>query len=75
MKRKYDVKDDFFKEINSEEKAYLLGFFIADGTYSLGSGCKDSYRYQIHQQEIDKCIKNKQEYDTSFWDKNPDIDD
>lgn len=56
MKRKYDVKDDFFKEINSEEKAYLLGFFIADGTYSLSSGCKDSYRYQIHQQEIDKCI-------------------
>lgn len=56
MKRKYDVKDDFFKQIDSEEKAYLLGFFIADGTYSLGSGCKDSYRYQIHQQEIDKCI-------------------
>lgn len=45
MKRKYDVKDDFFKEINSEEKAYLLGFFIADGTYGLGSGCTDSYRY------------------------------
>lgn len=56
MKRKYDVKDDFFKEINSEEKAYLLGFFIADGTYSLSFGCKDSYRYQIHQQEVDKCI-------------------
>lgn len=56
MKRKYDVKDDFFKEIDSEEKAYLLGFFLADGTYSLGSGCKDSYRYQIHQQEIDKCV-------------------
>ena len=45
MKRKYDVKDDFFKEIDSEKKAYLLGFFLADGTYSLGSGCKDSYRY------------------------------
>ena len=28
MKRKYDVNDDFFKEINSEEKAYLLGFFL-----------------------------------------------
>ena len=56
MKRKYDVKDDFFREIDSEEKAYLLGFFLADGTYSLGSGCKDSYRYQIHQQEIDQCV-------------------
>lgn len=25
------VVDDFFEEINSEEKAYLLGFFMADG--------------------------------------------
>lgn len=26
-------------------------------------------------EEINKCIKNKKEYDTSFWDDNPDIDD
>lgn len=25
--------------------------------------------------EINKCIKGKKEYDTSFWDGNPDIDD
>lgn len=25
-------------------------------------------------QEIDKCIKTKKEYDTSFWDNNPDIE-
>ena len=56
MKRKFDVNDDFFKEINSEIKAYLLGFFVADGSYSLATKCKDSYRYQIHQQEEDKCI-------------------
>ena len=29
MKRKFDVNDDFFKEIDSEEKAYLLGFFCS----------------------------------------------
>lgn len=25
-------------------------------------------------EEINKCIKNKKEYDTSFWDNNPDIE-
>lgn len=25
--------------------------------------------------EIDKCIANKKEYDTSFWDNNPNYDD
>lgn len=25
-------------------------------------------------EEIDKCIKTKKEYDTSFWDENPDIE-
>lgn len=24
--------------------------------------------------EINKCIKTKEEYDTSFWDDNPDIE-
>ena len=27
----YKVNDNFFDKIDSEEKAYLLGFFIADG--------------------------------------------
>lgn len=58
MKRKYEVKDDFFKTIDSEEKAYLLGFFLADGSYGLGSGCKNSYRYQIKLQEKDLEIVN-----------------
>jgi hypothetical protein len=26
-------------------------------------------------EEIDKCIKEKREYDTSFWDDNPEYDD
>lgn len=25
-------------------------------------------------EEINKCIKTKKEYDTSFWDDNPDIE-
>ena len=31
MKRIYDVNDDYFNQIDSEEKAYWLGFLIADG--------------------------------------------
>lgn len=58
MKRKYQVNDNFFKEINSEEKAYLLGFFLADGSYCLGSKCTKSYKFSIRlQKEDDSVIK------------------
>lgn len=30
--KRQNVNDDFFKKIDTEEKAYLLGFFAADGT-------------------------------------------
>lgn len=56
MFRKYDVDDHFFKRIDSEAKAYLLGFFVADGTYNLNDRCIDSYRFQIKQQDIDRCV-------------------
>ena len=49
MKRKWFVNDDFFEKIDSEEKAYLLGFFLADGSISLQSKCVDSWRL---------CVKN-----------------
>ena len=58
MKRKYDVNDDFFRIIDSEEKAYLLGFFLADGSYGLGARCKESYRFAVHLQEDDKEVIN-----------------
>lgn len=53
MIRKYNVNDDFFKNIDSEIKAYLLGFFLADGTYGLGARCTKSYRFQVTLQEED----------------------
>ena len=31
-RRHFDVKDDFFSVIDTEEKAYILGFLIADGS-------------------------------------------
>lgn len=53
MKRKWNVNDDFFDNIDSEEKAYLLGFFLADGTFGLGTRCTKSYRFSICIQEDD----------------------
>ena len=31
LKRKYPIVEDFFDEINTEEKAYILGLLYADG--------------------------------------------
>ena len=31
MKRKYDINEDYFNEIDTKEKAYFLGFLYADG--------------------------------------------
>lgn len=33
------LNHNFFKEINTEEKAYLLGFFAADGTIGKNTNC------------------------------------
>ena len=56
MKRKYNVNDNFFDKIDSEQQAYLLGFFIADGSFNLGERCKNSYRFQIGLQDTDEEI-------------------
>ena len=34
LQRKYNIDETFFDEINSEKKAYFLGFLYADGTVS-----------------------------------------
>lgn len=47
-KTKYDIDSDFFKNINTEEKAYILGFICADGHISV-----DSYRIMIEIMDSD----------------------
>lgn len=43
-KRKYSLNEDFFLSINTEEKAYWLGFFLADG-------CKTEREIRINIKE------------------------
>lgn len=38
MKRKYNVNDNYFNKIDTEEKAYWLGFLMADGCIHQRSG-------------------------------------
>ena len=49
-KRLYSVADDFFETINTIEKAYILGFIIADGHNNIP---KNLLSIQLHPQDTD----------------------
>lgn len=49
------VNDKFFDTIDCEEKAYLLGFFIADGCINIPKN-RSLGRFSINQSEDDKEI-------------------
>lgn len=57
MKRKI-CNDNFFDEINSEEQAYLLGFFLADGCITMNSNCINSYQLAVALNCDDSYILN-----------------
>lgn len=62
----YDVLDDEVEQkLDEYEAIFPEGFPLAQF-----EGSK-----QELIQEINKCIKTKKEYDTSFWDRHPDYDD
>lgn len=52
--RKYKIDNDYFNEIDTEEKAYILGLLYADGTYS-----KSNNTISLSLQEKDVSILNK----------------
>lgn len=54
LKSEWKINDNFFKEINSQEKAYFLGFLFADGTNNI-----KNYHVAIRLSEIDKEILEK----------------
>jgi len=48
--RKYTLNESFFKEINTEEKAYILGFVCADGHIDIITG---RLKILLAQKDID----------------------
>jgi len=50
--RKHTVDDDFFEVIDTEEKAYWLGFMIADGCVEKGN-CKSVNTLEVHLANVD----------------------
>lgn len=48
MGRKYQVREDYFSEIQDEERAYFLGLFFADGCNVTGS---NEIRLQLQAQD------------------------
>jgi hypothetical protein len=49
-KRRYSVNDNFFESIDSIEKAYTLGFIVADGHNNIA---KNLLSIQLHPQDVD----------------------
>lgn len=69
--RKYRLDDDYFKDINSNEKAYILGFLWADGHNGLRKGPKGLIGHLVVQLNEDdrevldylsRCLYGDQEY-------------
>src|SRR5579859_2720079 len=52
-KSKYIINDNFFDTIDTEEKAYILGFLYADGNNYVNNNC---YEVSINLVEEDKSI-------------------
>lgn len=49
-----NMKDNFFEEINTDEKAYILGWIASDGNISKNSIC-----IQIHERDAEILLKIK----------------
>ncbi len=50
--RKYNLNHDYFESIDSEAKAYFLGFIFADGCVSL-SDQNFLLRIEIHKDDVE----------------------
>jgi intein-encoded DNA endonuclease-like protein len=54
--KKYEINEDYFKNIDCESKAYFLGFWCADGYVHSN---RDSIRLCLHKQDVDVLEKFK----------------
>lgn len=59
MGYKYKINSEYFKEINTEYKAYILGFIFADGSVYQPFGSKKQLVFRIGIQEEDSYILDK----------------
>lgn len=71
IKSKYEYNHDYFENINSEDKAYWLGFIYADGCVSKNekiNSCEISIKLQKsdmnHLKKFNKCINGNIEVST-----------
>lgn len=71
ISRKYKINDNYFEVINTEDKAYWLGFLYADGTIVKQPNREKSYTIAITLKETDKYILEsfieKLESDYYLW--------
>ena len=67
--REYQINEDFFDNIDTEEKAYILGFFYADGTNCELNGSLIGISFTQLEQDIDilEKIKSAMEADYNFY--------
>lgn len=49
---KYKINEFYFDEINTQEKAYILGFFYADANHTK-NGRKNTIRLALHNKDIE----------------------
>lgn len=54
--RKYSLNEHYFDSIDSQEKAYWLGFFAADGYNHKNKGCIE---FRLHKQDVEILEKFK----------------
>lgn len=59
---KYSVNDSYFENIDSEDKAYFLGFIMADGNLAKGQHTEEYIRVSLHLQVSDIEILEKFKY-------------
>jgi transposase-like protein len=64
--RKYDINENYFDNIDTEEKAYIVGFLFADGCNYPPT---NQVSISLHKQDIDilKVIRNELETDIPFY--------
>lgn len=57
--KRYDVNDNYFENIDTEEKAYWLGFLYADG-YVRAIKCKDGLTNRFGELKLKLSINDKE---------------